>query len=164
MPLQDLRGAAACIGAQLERFDGAGFPNQIRGRAILVGARILAVCADYDNLQIGVLAPRKLSPGEASAVIEASRGKRYDPWVVDAFVAILDGDMSISDPPDKRVVHELVVSAKDLAVGMVLTRDLISPSGLLMLSAKHELNSHLIQKMRDFEKSTGVTLTMYVEG
>lgn len=164
MPLQDLRGAAATIGAQLERFDGEGFPNQLKGRAILVGARILAVCADYDNMQIGVLVPQKLSAGQARAVVQASSGKRYDPWVVEAFVAALTGDTSAASNTCSVNANELVVSAADLAVGMVLTRDLISPSGLMMLSANLELDQRLIQKMLDFEKSANITLTIYIKG
>ncbi|MEJ7807045.1 MAG: HD domain-containing phosphohydrolase, partial [Telluria sp.] len=41
MPLEDLRGVAAVLRAQLERFDGAGFPDGVAGLAIPLGARIL---------------------------------------------------------------------------------------------------------------------------
>jgi len=164
MPLQDLRGAAASIGAQLERFDGAGYPNQLRGRAILVGARILAVCADYDNLQIGVLAPRKLSAAQAQAVIRGSGGKRYDPWVVGGFEAVLNGDPTVNPSAPPTSLSELVLSAGDLEDGMTLSRDLFSPGGLLMLSANHVIDVRLIEKMLNFERSSGGTLTIYVKG
>ena len=56
-----------------------------------MNARILVVCADCDNLQIGMLAPRWLTPRQALAMIERSSGKRYDPWVVEAFSAQMRG-------------------------------------------------------------------------
>lgn len=174
MPLQDLRGVAAVIGAQMERYDGTGFPRQLQGRAILVGARILAVCSDYDNLQIGILAPRLLTAREALGVIERSSGKRYDPWVVDAFAGMLrgkpsaaeDGDAAQESTEDKRTddgFDDMLVEASDLAVGMVLSRDLISPAGLMMLPAGHVIDNRLIHKMQDFEKTGSCQLSIYVK-
>jgi len=169
MPLQDLRGAAGSIGSQLERFDGGGHPNHLRGRAILVGARILAVCADYDNLQIGVLAPRSLKQREAQAVIETSSGKRYDPWVVEAFVAVVTGapDKSVAAAATSAVKPkntELILCGSDLEEGMILTRDLISPSGLIMLPSGNAFDARLIEKVLNFEKGAGIPLTVYVQG
>jgi response regulator RpfG family c-di-GMP phosphodiesterase len=174
MPLQDLRGVAAVIGAQMERYDGTGFPRQLQGRAILVGARILAVCSDYDNLQIGILAPRMLLPREAITVIERSSGKRYDPWVVDAFVAMLRGKpdaapgVALDDQSTTKELtdvgpDDMMVEASDLAVGMVLSRDLMSPSGLMMLPTGHIIDYRLIRKMQDFEKTDGGQLSIYVK-
>jgi len=44
---------------------------------------------------------------------------------------------------------------------MVLSRDLITPHGLLMLSTNHVLDDRLIQKIKDFERSGGLQLTAY---
>ncbi len=171
MPLQDLRGAAGSIGAQLERFDGGGHPNHLRGRAIVIGARILAVCADYDNLLIGTLVPRRLKPREAQAVIENSSGKRYDPWVTEAFLAVLNGDppaaaaaAAKASKAAKASINELVLCGNDLVENMILTRDLFSPSGLMMLPAGNTFNARLIDKVLSFEKGAGVPLTIYVQG
>ncbi len=170
MPLQDLRGAAGSIGAQLERFDGGGYPNHLRGRAIVIGARILAVCADYDNLQIGALAPRHLKPREAQAVIETSSGKRYDPWVVEGFLAVLNGDppktaaKAVASKAVKAPPNELVLGGIDLVENMILSRDLFSPSGLMMLPAGNSFSERLIEKVLAFEKGAGVPLTIYVHG
>lgn len=175
MPLQDLRGAAASIAAQLERFDGTGHPHQLQGRAILVGARILAVCADYDNLQIGMLAPRWLTPRQALSVIERASGKRYDPWIVEAFSAMLRGKpdavADASAPADAPqadtdaiadALDDLLVGVGDLDSGDILSRDLITPSGLMMLPAGHTIDDRLIRKMADFERSDKVELAVYI--
>ena len=178
-PLADLRGAAASIAAQLERFDGTGHPRQLQGRAILVGARILAVCADYDNLQIGMLGPRWLTARQALGVIERAAGTRYDPWVVDAFSALLRGrpestaqdarpvDSAATSSPDKAatpadLLDDLLVGVSDLDPGDVLSRDLITPAGLMMLPAGHTIDDRLIRKMADFEQTDKVELAVYI--
>jgi hypothetical protein len=49
-----------------------------------------------------------------------------------------------------------------MEVGMVLTRDLITPSGLLMLSSGHVLDARVIVRIRNFERTGGLELTAYV--
>lgn len=85
MPLDDLRDAARILRSQLERFDGQGFPDRLSGFNIPLGARILALASDYDNLQTGTLMQRRLRPDEAMHAILQALGTRYDPQVVEAF-------------------------------------------------------------------------------
>ncbi|MBP6504689.1 MAG: HD domain-containing protein, partial [Rhodoferax sp.] len=162
MPLQELQGAVTVIAAQLERVDGGGHPNHLRGDAIPIGARILALASDYDNLQMGVLVPRKLTPAQAQVIIERSSTLRYDPQVVEAFSALQRGDAPVVEVPAQPQVAAMVAAASDLRPGMVLARDLIGANGLMMLSATHVLDEPMIQKLLDFEKSFGVELTVHI--
>ena len=163
MPLQELQGAVVLIAAQLERFDGGGHPNHLRGDAIPIGARILALASDYDNLQMGVLVPRKLKPAQAQVIIERSSGLRYDPALVDSFSALQRGDAPVVEAPVRLRTAELVASAQDLAPGMVLARDLIGSNGMMMLSADHVLDPEMIQKLLNFEQAFGVGLTVHIK-
>lgn len=160
MPLPDLRGATEIINAQFERFDGAGFPEKLAGQAIPVGARILALASDFDSLQIGTLAARRITPEEATIIIVHSSGKRYDPDVVAAFMAQTGG--KTKDDAEAARGKERIVSSPDMQEGMVLSRDLITPNGLLMLSAGHALDERLIRKIKDFERSIDLRLTAYI--
>jgi response regulator RpfG family c-di-GMP phosphodiesterase len=149
MPLDDLRGVAAILRAHMERFDGEGFPDGLSGAAIPLGARILALASDYDNLQIGALVARRVAPDDAKHIIYDSAGKRYDPEVVAAFRVLLDGE-----PPEP--IKDVAVLAGELVPGMVLSRDLVSREGLMLLSAEHVLDARMIQQVQDFEaKSEG---------
>lgn len=160
IPLPDLRGAADIIAAQLERFDGTGHPRRLLEQAIPLGARILALASDYDNLQIGTLALRRVDAAEALAIIVQSSGKRYDPSVVRALVALLGG--GLPEDAERERVPELALRAGDLQAGMVLSRDLITPSGLLMLSTQHVFDDKMIRKIIDFEQSAGLQLTVHI--
>ena len=159
-PLPDLKGATELIAAQLERFDGNGHPRKLAQDAIPIGARILVLASDYDNMLCGTLAKRKLGEEEARALVERSRGKRYDPKVLDALLAVLDS--MAMEVPHKAAIAERQVGIHELQAGMVLSRDLITPSGLMMLAAQHLLDERMIQKIVDFEKSAELSLCAYV--
>lgn len=159
--LPELKGAAEIIAAQLERFDGAGHPDGLAGKKIPLGARILLVASDYDALQIGTLAQRKLPPSKALDAILDGRGKRYDPEVVSALAALM-GEAGPTAAAVQRPA-DTVRRVRDLLPGMVLARDMITPSGLLMLTAGHVLDEAVIGKIMDFEKSMGLHLMVEVE-
>lgn len=90
-------------------------------------------------------------------MISHGSGSRYDPKVVAAFVETLgDTSQKISGIPDRPVKSE------EMEVGMVLSRDLITPSGLLMLSSGHVLDARVIVRIRNFERTGGLELTAYV--
>lgn len=155
MPLEDLRGVAAVLRAQMERFDGGGFPDGAVGLAIPLGARILALASDYDNLQIGALVQRKVLPQDARQIVYDSSGKRYDPSVVAAFRALNEGD------PVERV-RDQATTARALTPGTILSRDLVTAEGLMLLSADHVLDERMIGQVRDFESKNEVRLNIWV--
>lgn len=155
MPLEDLRGVAAILRAHMERFDGAGFPDGIAGSLIPLGARILALASDFDNLQLGALVQRRVPIDEAKKLIYDSSGRRYDPAVVAAFRAVLDGD-----GPDQ--LNDMAVRAGALLPGMVLSRDLVSGDGLMLLSAEHVLDARLILQIQEFDTKQEARLTIRV--
>jgi response regulator RpfG family c-di-GMP phosphodiesterase len=160
LPLQDLKEVSDLIVGQFERFDGTGFPAQLAADAIPLGTRILTLASDYDNMQIGALTQSKLSAEEARIIIVHSSGKRYDPLVVAAFMDLLGA--APREEAERARLRERAVVAWELQVGMVLARDLITPSGLLMLSTDHVLDDRLIRKIRHFEKTGGLKLTAHI--
>jgi response regulator RpfG family c-di-GMP phosphodiesterase len=156
MPLPDLRASAAILRAQLERFDGNGFPDGLTGLAIPLGARILALAADYYNLQQGAMVQRHLKPEEAKSLILDASGKRYDPNVVTAFRQIVDNGAGIDSGAGVEIL------SGELVPGMVLARDLVSRDGLMLLTADHVLDARMIQQVQDFEAKSGGRLSIWV--
>jgi HD-GYP domain-containing protein (c-di-GMP phosphodiesterase class II) len=69
-----------------ERFDGAGYPDKLKGEKIPLGARILAVAEAYvQQTSERTYAARK-SPVYALTELETLSGAQYDPAVVRAFL------------------------------------------------------------------------------
>jgi len=154
MPLEELQGSAAIIRHHLERFDGNGFPDGMVGLEIPLGARILAVAADYYNLQHGAMVQRHLRADEARALIVGASGKRYDPHVVAAFRQIVDSGKT--DPGGVQVL------AGELRAGMKLARDLVSSDGLMLLAVDRVLDARMITQIRSFETKSQHPLTIWV--
>jgi cyclic di-GMP phosphodiesterase len=73
-----------------ERWDGQGYPEGLVGEAIPVEARIAAVADAFDAMTTARVYQSKRSPEQAVQEIMAGRGSRYDPRVVEAFLAIID--------------------------------------------------------------------------
>jgi response regulator RpfG family c-di-GMP phosphodiesterase len=153
--LQELTGAGKVIRSYRERFDGSGYPDALRGSAIPIGASILAVAHDYEAAQEGTLTGRWLSKLEAREFIVANRQKRYAPAVVDAFVEMLD---EVGVKPRA----EVVLSAGALKDAMVLTRDLLTAEGILLLSKDTSLDAGLIEKLCRYESRQEIKLQVHV--
>ena len=69
-----------------ERFDGSGYPEGLRGEAIPLSARIVAVADVFDALSSERVYKKAMCPFKAKEIIESERDKHLDSIIVDAFV------------------------------------------------------------------------------
>ena len=171
MPLEQLHDPGEIIRSYRERYDGKGYPDALSGSAIPLGSRIIAVAHDYEAAQDGALTGVPFSKGEARQHIIAGRGNRYDPVVVDAFIAILQasGGSGIVDTggggaPGTRAgrIAERLCSVTQLRAGMVLTRDLVTSHRVVILSKDTVLDAGQIEKLVRFQSRDDVELRTYV--
>jgi len=65
-----------------ERWDGSGYPDGLKGEAIPLAARVLAVADAFEALTSDRAYRGRKSPEEACALIEAWSGMQFDPGVV----------------------------------------------------------------------------------
>jgi len=73
-----------------ERWDGSGYPDGLRGEAIPLGARIMAVVDVFDALHTARPYKKALSTAEALATLQAEAGAgAWEPRVVARFVEIV---------------------------------------------------------------------------
>lgn len=73
-----------------ERWDGRGYPRGLKGDAIPVAGRIMALVDVYDALCNSRSYRTSLTHDEAVRTIVAGRATHFDPDVVDAFLALSD--------------------------------------------------------------------------
>ena len=71
-----------------ERLDGSGYPQGLKGEAILPGARILAVADVVEAISAHRPYRPGLGIGAALEEVTRMRGKHYDPQAVDACVSL----------------------------------------------------------------------------
>lgn len=82
-----LAAAEALVGAVEERYDGTGFPMGLKGEAIPLGARIIAVAEAIDGLLTAAGAGR-VTPSTAADTLAAKRPREFDPRVLHALSAL----------------------------------------------------------------------------
>ena len=68
-----------------ERWDGTGYPSGLRGEAIPLSARLMALADAFDSLMSGSKYKPALSFEETDRVILEGRGTHFDPEIVDAY-------------------------------------------------------------------------------
>lgn len=83
---------APVVVAHHERWDGTGYPNRIAGVEIPIGARIICLLQAFCALRTET--PNRHAKDTEGALLEikALAGTRFDPAVVDAFLAEIRSD------------------------------------------------------------------------
>jgi putative nucleotidyltransferase with HDIG domain len=80
-----------------ERPDGKGYPRQLHGEQLLLGARILAVADGYDAMTTDRPYQKGMSREEALQILRKNSGTKWDPACIQALEGILDV-VAKSDP------------------------------------------------------------------
>jgi two-component system cell cycle response regulator len=84
-----LSQVAGMVRSSHERYDGAGYPDNLAGEDIPLGSRIVSVCDAYDAM-VSDRSYRAARPAnEALAELARCAGTQFDPRVVAAFTAVL---------------------------------------------------------------------------
>jgi diguanylate cyclase (GGDEF)-like protein len=102
-----LRPIARLVRASHERWDGAGYPDRLRGEEIPLGARIVSVCDAYEAMVTERSYRAAMSHEGACQELRRCAGAQFDPAVVEAFLAVTDGgeDEAAADAADTAAAH-----------------------------------------------------------
>lgn len=145
-PIPTLTETGEIIRHQHERYDGRGVPESLSGDAIPLGARILAVVRDYEGLCNGGITSHNTTPEKALAMLRSHAGHRYDPLVVDNFIAMIEEQRLALEQQTR------LLAPQELRVGMRLAEDLRTRSGVLLLNKDHLLDDAILARLRRFEQ------------
>ena len=86
--VSNLAPVAELIRAHHERYDGNGYPRNLSGEEIPLGARILTVCDAYTAMTDERSYRLAISHEEALAELKRCAGTHFDPRVVEAFLSL----------------------------------------------------------------------------
>ena len=91
--LQNISSLEPCIREAAkhhhERFDGRGYPDQLKGEEIPLFARILAVVDTYDAMTCDRVYRKGLPKEVALEEIEKGRGTQFDPYIAGEFIEMM---------------------------------------------------------------------------
>ena len=89
---------AQIAGGHHEHFDGAGYPNGLKGRDIPVAARIVAVVDVFDALLHERPYKEPWPYPQVREYIEQRSGSQFDPEVVTALLDLIDNEPQLWHP------------------------------------------------------------------
>jgi signal transduction histidine kinase/response regulator RpfG family c-di-GMP phosphodiesterase len=89
-PIEFLEQVKEIILHHHERYDGGGYPDGLKGGAIPVGARILAVVDAYSSMLSDRPYRAAMQMEEAIEELRRCSGNQFDPAIVEKLVGVLD--------------------------------------------------------------------------
>ncbi|NOZ24682.1 MAG: response regulator [Nitrospirae bacterium] len=144
--IEDLREAGILIRHHHESYDGSGFPDRLRGDRIPLGSRIIGM-ADAVDKAIGSLYGDNAIQVALKSVKDGL-GSRFDPALYRHIKA--SAEETYAEVMIKTDVVELELHPDNLQAGMIISRDVYSGTGLLLLSKGLRLNEKNIQAIRRY--------------
>jgi putative two-component system response regulator len=92
-----LRAGADIAIAHHEKWDGSGYPGGLKGEAIPLFGRIVAVADVFDALTSERPYKKAWDLDRATSLIRESSGQHFDPTVVEAFFAVWDEVVAVKE-------------------------------------------------------------------
>jgi response regulator RpfG family c-di-GMP phosphodiesterase len=138
----NLDDAAPLVRHHHERFDGNGYPDGLGGYDIPLGARIIAVANAYDN----ALNMRHLfadtTPMQAARAVQSRAPSEFDPEIAEHLLAhVRENDGAPDRTPDADI------NLRDLVPGMMLSKDLVTSRGVLLLSKNKMITPKHLERL-----------------
>jgi len=182
--------AATIALSHQEKWDGSGYPRGLKGEAIPIEGRIVAVADVFDALTSDRVYRKAFSVDEAIQMMREQRGRHFDPVLLDAFMEVLgrsgpDAREETRRDPDELVESTLETFATalergdaEMAEGAIATaiEDGISPTTLHaevigpslrrldVLSASGELSADTEHRANTIVRRVLATLYRYMTG
>ncbi len=128
-----------------ENIDGTGIPDGLKGEAIPIGSRIIALAGIFDNI---VYRKKGGTIDEAFQVIEAKAGSRFDPQLV-----FYLHKYAMAYPPDDTPNAMKAVSLYDLKPGMILAAGVFSKNGMKLLPLDSVLSEASIGQIAQYHRT-----------
>lgn len=149
-----LENVAQIVRYQNKSYGGGGHPpDGATGEEIPLGARILRVLSDFQDIE-----DRRGSRLVALEQLKLKRGV-YDPRVLQELEALLQqAPTSFQSAPSSTVPLDTprIVAPEDLRSGMLLTADVRTRMGMLVASAGTRLLDSHIEKLQNFDHLIGL--------
>jgi len=140
-----------------ERYDGLGYPDNLRGEMIPAGSRIIAIADSLDILVNPWESHERYSADRAIHELEKEAGKSFDPNYVYKFIELL-----------KDVKHEVTgadsieIDISELKEGMILASDIKTRRGLLLIANGEVMQTSHLAKIKNFQRIDPVVTKILV--
>lgn len=138
-----------------ERYDGSGYPENLKGRAIPIGARIISIANLFDNV---VNRARNGSIETFFEIFNEKAGSKYDPSLLKYIRDYIK---------EKGIVnHDYFKEVRlyELEPGMVIQSDIFTKSGMKLVHAGTALDDHTITTLINYNKTDPIEDKIFIKG
>ena len=144
--IEELRPAGLIIRGHHESYDGTGFPDGLKKKNIPLAARILAI-VDYVDKKMR-LAGGMIKFAMVSKEVEQQAGSRFDPKLTPVVLRVAEKFYRTRRPATGE--GEVELSPNDLKIGMEVSRDVFSGTGILLISKGTVLEHTSVQLLKRY--------------
>ena len=145
--IQKLLPVSLLIRHHHERYDGIGYPDNLRRERIPAGSRIIAIADFFDKLINPSDGGERYSVDRAYFVLEKEAGRRFDPLLVGKFNETLH---EFSHEEIEADICEIDID--ELKEGMLLASDVRTKRGLLLMASGEVIKPVHLDKINKFHK------------
>jgi len=92
--IEGLKEASLVVLHHHERLDGRGYPGKLKGDAIPLGSRIIAVADTYDAMTTNRPYRKAMSTDQSLTEIERCSGSQFDPEAASAFISYMGASVA----------------------------------------------------------------------
>jgi putative two-component system response regulator len=141
--LEELHDVGLAVRGHHEAYNGSGFPDGLKGEDISLGARLVAI-ADFIDCAANSANGERADYALMKARLNA--GSLLDPKLISNFTGITRILYYEGKKPDS--TREAEVTPNELISGLMLSRDVLSTAGMLLLQKGDKLDSSGIAHLR----------------
>ncbi len=138
-----------------ENFDGSGFPEHLQSWQIPMPSRIIRVALDFEEITQRTM---KKTPKEIFDIISAEANRLYDKRVV-----ILLEQYYATIGSKEKTSNEKAVQLFELEEGMILSRDIITNSGIKLMPSGAVLKDNIIKKIYSHNSTDPIIGNIFVK-
>lgn len=147
-----LKAVSKLVRSHQEYVNGKGFPDKIMDNQIPMGSKIISVASDFQKLESNLLLKEISGPEQAIDYLKSMAGKHYDARIVALFEEYYEANLK-----DYRS-YLSQLSLGDIKEGMILAENLISSTGLLLLTKDTIITDAHISRFTVYEAGVSAKL------
>jgi len=145
-----------------EHIDGTGFPDGLKMNAIPLGSRIIAIADAYDRL-LNTALPSADDMNRALSSLAFYLDSRFDHKVFAQFRPIVEAKLKALEKKGSQSEEEVEVTPAMLQPGLVLTRDVRSGTGILILARGHILDQTIVNAIQRYYQMDAPRAGIFVQ-
>jgi len=139
--IEDFRGPGILVRHHHEWYNGKGFPDGLKGENIPIGARIISIADSLDRTLQGEMR----SIDTALIQIKSMLASQFDAAL---YASLEKAARKLFSSIIRNDIVEIELNTKDLSPGMILSRDVSTGTGLLLLRKGTVLNEKNIETLK----------------